>query len=374
MTLATGLVLAALAVAEDATPPAAAGPEIATPGGDGEQAPAALDPAWQLYHSAFQALAHGDGAQARVHLNDLVRDHATHPAARLAQEILHALAVATPQSGPPREPALGEAEQPTGLARGELATFQFIHGVAVGGELCVLAECADARATVVALILGGGAGLGGSLLATRNGIRPGESALIISGTGWGFWNALALLSATAPDTISGKSITGTLLGGQLAGMALGVALYEPLGRPTAGDVTLATTSGTWASLLTLFVHGINEFDTDRETLWWSLLLSTDAGLVGGGVLATRYPMSRGRVLVINAGGLLGALLGLGADVIVQGDDIDGRPVFAAMLVGSVAGLAAGTYLSRDWDVPDAPVALQVLPTPGGAMASLRLDW
>ena len=58
-------------------------------------------------------------------------------------------------------------------------------------------------------------------------------------------------------------------------------------------------------------------------------------------------MSRGRSLLIDAGGLLGTLGGLAIPAFA---DTENAPLIgAAGLGGMVAGLSLATYLSRDWD-------------------------
>src|SRR2546422_549044 len=63
-------------------------------------------------------------------------------------------------------------EKPSGLARAELASGQTLHGAILGIELCVIAECKDARAWVALPMVGAGLGLTGSLLLLPEGVTP----------------------------------------------------------------------------------------------------------------------------------------------------------------------------------------------------------
>jgi hypothetical protein len=77
------------------------------------------------------------------------------------------------------------------------------------------------------------------------------------------------------------------------------------------------------------------------------LLGGDAALLGGAAAASSADMSRARVRLINAGGMVGALYGWGATVLGEIDSDRGR--WGAIGVGTVAGLLAGTYLTRGMD-------------------------
>ncbi len=370
--LALHVLAATSAAGANERPPVAAAAdeptfEQATPPAPPTAAEPLSDAPWSLYHAAFVALASKDAGRAVMLLDSLVRDYPDHPAARLAGVLLAALGAG--DRPPAAEAGLGHS----GLARGEVVIFQTLHGIAIGGEVCVLVQCSGARQEVGALSLGGLTALAGSWYVTRDGVRPGQAALTTFGSLWGFWNGVALL-ATRDTDVDEQTVAAVQLTGQLAGLVAGAGLDGIVGHPSAGQVTLATTTGAWAGILTAYVHAMHNFETSQKTIWWSTLIVSDAALVGGGVLASRYPMSFGRVLVINAVGVVGMLLGMGGVVLVQGDDFDARPFYGAAIAGSLAGLGAGTYLSRDWDAPALPLAMTVLPTPGGAMAALRFAW
>jgi hypothetical protein len=76
-----------------------------------------------------------------------------------------------------------------------------------------------------------------------------------------------------------------------------------------------------------------------------------AGLLTFALLSRNMDISRGRVLLIDAGGLLGGLVGLSAMFLSLGND-HGDAVLVGSAVGVVAGLGLTTFLTRDFDAPD----------------------
>ena len=111
---------------------------------------------------------------------------------------------------------------------------------------------------------------------------------------------------------------------------------------------------------------------------WFLLTTGNAGVLGGALLAHSVPMTTSRVLLIDAGGVLGTLSGLGLAILAQGDRVEPTPTFAAGVVGTLTGLGLAYYLTSDWDGADdresTQLHLGVTPVPSGAVASLSGWW
>lgn len=319
---------------------------------------------WAEYHRAFQALALGHTDEARRILQDLAARRPDHPAAAYALRMAQALA---PTPAPPA-PADG-LERRTGGARAELVLFQTIHGMAVGAETCVALECSGARAHAVSLLAGAGGGLAASFFASRGGLTSGQTLVIDSGVLWGAWNAIALLGARGGIVdVEDRNVARSLLLGQTLGLGGGLVLARQL-RPTEGEVSVATTVSVWATVLTLFAAAATEID-DEQQLWTALLVASDAALVGGAVLGRRHPMSRGRTLIIDAGGIVGMLGGFLVAVAAEANSAPGEWLPPA--IGTAAGLAIATVATRDWDAPTpaATVGLSLTPTQGGALAGI----
>lgn len=350
------------------------------------------DPAWQLYHQAFVEALRENNQTAEKLLNQLIQEYPQHGATPLAHRILAVISLVAENPPAPTQPteqpaatprpttAYVEPEEPLGRklnngertsqqARAELVIFQTLHGIAAGLETCIALDCGSPAATFGSLTAGAGLGLAGSLFLSRDGVSPGQSGSYNSGAVWGFWNGLTL--ALALDLDNGRALAGTMLAGQAIGLG-GGALAWHLFEPTSATVSLASSGAIWTTAITALIHGVAGSDVSDGIFWGSLMGASSAGLVAGALLANEFPMSRGRALVIDSGGLLGALVGFSAYLVFSDDRADNvQAAMASGLAGTVAGLAAATYFSRNWDIDDATSAqLFITPTDGGALVGL----
>ncbi len=358
------------------------------------------DPAWQLYQQAFIETLRGHQDAAESLLNQLIKQYPQHEATPLAHRVLavmslvesdkptieqpatkptpdDAVAIKDPSVSPeaqdpknPKERTLSNGETTNAQARAELVIFQTMHGIGVGLETCFLVGCNDPRPVFAALTGGAALGLAGSLYLSRDGVTAGQASTYNSGAVWGFWNGLALSNAAEID---GKAFAGTLLAGQAIGLG-GAALAWHLFEPTAGTVSLVNSGQIWATVITTLIHGTTGFEASDALLWGSLLAASNVGLLTGALLAQEFPMSRGRALVIDSGGILGALVGFSAYVMIaSGQDLEnGEAAMASGLAGTVLGLGVATYFSRNWDDEDDTTTTQLFinPTDGGAIVGL----
>src|SRR6185295_7243275 len=86
--------------------------------------------------------------------------------------------------------------RPDRSGRGRLVVGATAYGLWVGVAADVLLEVDDARTTVVPPLLGVGAGLGASLLATEQGeITRGQAWTVITGLDYGTYSGLLLAGA-----------------------------------------------------------------------------------------------------------------------------------------------------------------------------------
>lgn len=331
------------------------------------------DEAWSMYADAYEATLEGEPAEAERLLERLKQRFPGHEATKRAER---ALSLTNQRDGraslPPGE--LGQAlrhESPLALARAELAILQTFNGIAAGLEVCGLLECADARPYVVSAMLGGGAGLAASLYLSRDGITQGHTLAVNSGATWGAVHA-GLLSLSLSTTT--RTTSGMLLAGQLGGTALGHFLWGAL-HPGAGDVSLMNSGAIWALVLNLLVQSAAQVNLSSGAYWGAMIAAVDIGLIGGGVLASYMPMSRSRTLVIDAGGILGMLLGFAINTLVSGTRPSDRSFFGLGAVGAVGGLVGATLLTRNWDLDALPPAqMSVLPTEGGVALMAGMSW
>ena len=302
------------------------------------------DPA-RLYREAFSALAAGDRTRAGQLLTELVTRWQGDPLAARAQVVLDRLAV---------------APRPSGRARGEFILFQTMHGVGVGIEMCVILECDGGRAWAAALVVGGGAAFGISLLATHRGIDPGHAVLLDTAVLWGFANAGGL-AATVGDW-NDREVAAAFLVGQGLGLAAGELAWH-LVRPTPGEVATASSFGFWTGVVALYVNLLVDLD---EPSWPTVWIASDLGLVGGAIVGRAFQISRGRSLLIDVGGIIGSLAGGGIGALTGDEDAG----IALALGGTVLGLGIATFATRNWDVKAPPLTPMVTPTPGGAVLGI----
>ena len=341
--------------------------------------PDAASAARFLYDEAFRALARGERSEARRLLGRLRSDYPNEPLATQAMELSNLL------DGADHEKAKAPAEddpddrRPTNAARAELLFFQTVHGIGLGAEACLIFECESPPPWALSLMLGAGAGLGASLYFSSDGVTPGLARSLTSGTEWGLWNGLmiGLWTKAFEDTSNdGRAVAEGLALGQLAGLGAGGLLYMAL-EPTAGQVSLASSGGIWTTVVVLLSVAFVEAEPSARAFPGILLVASDLGLVGGAVLASQFPMSAGRVLLVDAGGLLGLLGGVGTAIIIGGSEPDPQLTSGLGFVGTLSGLGLGWYLTRNWDDKGdkkSAFSFGVSPVPHGAVATANFSF
>jgi hypothetical protein len=338
------------------------------------------------YHGAFEALARGERDAAVQLLQSIVEAAPEHSLAEHARKLLSDLAATAPPaqrpsswlpeedrappSAAPRAPH-AQAQHPTSTARAELVFFQTLHGIALGAEFCALIACNGAQPWVLSMMAGAGAGFAASWHFSRSGVTPGLSRSLTDGVLWGAANGIGLALALG-DTDRATSTAAFLAGGQLIGLGLAGLLYDRF-EPTAGQVSLTASGGLWSLAVAAQFVGALDGHYGSRTWAWVLLGTGNAGVLAGAMLARSVPMTTSRVLLIDAGGLLGTLTGLGVAVLAQGNDIQPTPTLIPGLIGTLTGLSIAYSLTSDWDTVDRTAAqlhLGVMPVPSGAAASL----
>ena len=336
------------------------------------------------YHRATMNLAVGDVAEAKRVLKQLIATGATHSLSQKAQEILEILngpaglskllekkkeydIPAAPKVVTTKPVATNQKEVPTGLARGELAFTQTVHGLVLGLEFCALLQCNEPRAFIGSILVGAGAGLAGSFVYEADGIKPGQAAAINSGTYWGGWMMLSM--GMGLDLVrDSQTLAGLLMLGQLGGLTAGALLYDAF-EPTSGEVSMVNSAGIWSGVLTAMTLNLAEVNGQTD-YWLPMFLITHAAGAGAAYLSRTYSMSRGRVLLIDGVGLMGGLIGASAVVLTAGNDTSSDALQTSIILGIAGGLTIGTYLSREFDAPDIGANLALVPTEGGALLTL----
>jgi hypothetical protein len=278
--------------------------------------------------------------------------------------LLLLVTTAVTQPVPEDFPSLPLAETPSSSARLELIAGQALHGGVQGFLVCGLLRC-DAMPHLGVSLLGAGTGALGSWLLSRPGLTPGQAQVINAGSFWGTWFGTlgAMLLALPTD----RGI-GLMMGSSLGMTGVGL-LFAHYGRPLSGQVSMANSGGLWAGILTAAFLGALSPNRSSELFLFAELLATSAGLTSMGLLSVFHPVSRGRMLLIDMGGLVGGLLGFFTPFILGANQL--QPVLLSTGVGMAVGLAGATLLTRGVDAPEAP-AVTLAPTalPGGAGLSL----
>ncbi|HYH95242.1 hypothetical protein [Hyalangium sp.] len=296
------------------------------------------------YLRGFDALVTGDDETALGAFERVLAACPTHPyageLARLAQIRL----------GPGvelAEAALFGAEKPTGFARGSLVVWQTLHGATQGALLCGIADC-EGRAFLGVSLLGAGAGAAASWLLTREaGVTSGQAAAINSGTTWGVGYGIAAMEVFDINSDAGNfaTIMGSMAG--LTGAGIAVAL---LTSPSAGQVSMANSGGLWSGVVTALL--LSTMDGETKDFFAIESVVTGVGITSFALLSKTYPVSRGRMLLIDSGGIIGGLLGAATAALLGVKE--GEPIAISAALGTLSGLGVTTWITRDFDGPSTP--------------------
>ncbi|WP_342378519.1 tetratricopeptide repeat protein [Myxococcus stipitatus] len=356
MTLAT-LLLVALTVGqvgEETPPPASPAPAAV----DTLSAPPLMptpDPcpeeAEALYTRGFDAFTRGKDREAARAFDQVLEMCPQHPHAtelgRLAKARLVPGAKLARAAAAPVNPVNGERR--SGGATASLMVVQTLHGATQGILLCAIAECSS-QGYATSAMLAAGLGATSSALLAQGGITSGQAAAVNSGTVWGLWFGIS--SIYGFDMNEERALATAMIGG-LAFTGVG-ALVASTVQPTSGQVSMVNSGGLWTGIVTaLFLSSYNDVDTEK--MFIAGMAASSAGILGLSFLAQDLPVSRGRILLIDAGGVLGGLLGASTMFMFTQNDEDAI-LFSAGL-GAVGGLALVTYLTRDFDGPALPQAV-----------------
>jgi hypothetical protein len=368
---ATALALCAGAASaeEPAEPPPAAEPApVAEPARALEAAPACPPEAQALYETAFDLFTTGDNAAAQLSFMEATKKCPQHPHAAEMARLAAARAAKAPVEErmapepavsrdrppePPAPPDLRGPESTTMLARGELVAVQTLHGVGQGILGCIMLQCTDPRAVVGMAVLGAAAGAAGSFVLTLDGIKPGGALAVNSGTGWGFWEGLALSQIL--NISDSRLMSASMASGAAVGTAIGVLVALEI-RPTDGQVAIANTGGIWAGIIGLWSLFASRTTFNTQTTFLALIAASNLGLAAFGTLGAFFPVSRGRMFLVDAGGILGMLLGMGVAVLAAGGSSPDQTAMGVLAsIGIVAGTGAAALITHGIDYPNAPL-------------------
>ncbi len=269
----------------------------------------------------------------------------------------------------------------------ELKVWSSLYGLWQGVAIPLAASANGPEPYGFGLLVGGPAGfLFGRVLARSRPRSLGQARAITWGGTWGAIQGLGW--AHALDFGSGESayaggvrygedesaeavVTSMIVGGAL-GIGGGLALARREITPGAStSAMLGSLWGLWFGYSAAYLA-----DREGDGLTAAAMIGGNAGLVGGALVGSRVPLSRGRARLISVGGLVGAFGGAGITLIAQPDS--DKTAVATILASSVAGLVVGALGTRgDRGETDSGQGVETaasLSAPGSLLSWSGGDW
>jgi hypothetical protein len=322
------------------------------------------DSAAILLHTAEQLRLRGEAGAARALLDHIERQYAGTAAAAGTEQI---------------RLAMRRMPDPEGPGRTELILWGTGYGAWLGIAVPLMLDANSPEAYGVGFLAGAPLGfLAARALAERNQPTIGQTRAITFGGSWGTYQGFGWAEALdmgdrrvsnfcPPEFQEGcyyeeadvpTRVAIGVLGG-LAGIGTGVLLSrKPIMAGTAAATGSGALWGTWFGFALSMIA-----DLEDDALVSSTLLAGNAVLLGTALTAPRWGVTEGRVRLVNVGGLIGGLAGVGALLIAQPDDE--RLAISIPMIGSAIGLAVGIATTRDRVIDS--------PGDGGQGALLNVD-
>lgn len=234
--------------------------------------------------------------------------------------------------------------QSPGGGETELQVWSTTYGIWLGMMVPLALDAEGPEPYGVGLLLGAPGGFfAGRALARSRPLSLGQARAITWGGTWGALQGTALANARSVDE---QAFIRSMIIGSAAGVAGGMlAARQEITPGTATSATLGSLWGTWFGLATSTL-----LDYTDDQIWVVMMATGNAGLVGGALAGSRWPLSRSRARLISVGGLIGGVAGLGTVLIGDADDED--TVIGIALTGSIAGLVLGGVLTRGHDAEE----------------------
>ena len=219
----------------------------------------------------------------------------------------------------------------------ELQVWSTTYGIWLGMMVPLALDAEGPEPYGVGLLLGAPGGFfAGRALARSRPLSLGQARAITWGGTWGALQGMALANARDVDE---QAFIRSMIIGSAAGVAGGtLAARQEITPGTATSATLGSLWGAWFGLASSIL-----LDYTEDPIWVVMMATGNAGLVGGALAGSRWPLSRSRARLISVGGLIGGVAGLGTVLIGDADDED--TVIGVALAGSVAGLVLGGVLT-----------------------------
>ena len=238
----------------------------------------------------------------------------------------------------------------SGMSRASLVGFGTLFTTWLGVGTLVLLDTEEPAPYGLVLIAGPLSGLIGSLSLTRESeLSDGQASLMTLGGTWGIWQAVG--AANLAD--AGEKLT---VGASMVGGAIGLALASGIVKDrdiSPGDATLINFGGiwgTWFSICGAMAARDRSSDSSKFVLG-SAMMGGNIGLSTMAAWSTKLNMSRAHARLINIGGIVGTLYGLGTSILLD-IEFEDRTFWWLMGLGGMVGLTAGAYFTRNYDTPE----------------------
>jgi hypothetical protein len=226
--------------------------------------------------------------------------------------------------------------------RTDLLIFAGYYGLWAGIATPIALEADSPQAYAVGLIFGVPVSLGVTWALSQDAdVGKGRASMISLGGNFGTWQGIGWSAITDAE---GQTVVGTGLLAGLGGIAAATLLTRnvPITEGHGSLSGLALPWGTWYGLVLGIVA-----DADGDDLLRATLIGSDALVFAAVVGARNVRMSQGRGRLISLMGVAGAAFGFGIDLMAEVDTEEA--VFAIAGAGSVAGLALGVHITRNYD-------------------------
>jgi PEGA domain len=234
------------------------------------------------------------------------------------------------------------------FGRKQLLGYGAIGGAIAAGLIAGGAQ-SDGTFTSLAALGGIGAGFFGVYYGTPRDLALGTSSLTVTSSLIGGVGGGALAGTVGLDTEVGAALVG---GGLLVG-AIGGYVVADRTHPSPGDAAVINSGALWGTVAGgLFTIS---FDPGPQISAGLVLSGLGMGTLGGVLLQRYFTVSRGRAALIDASGMVGIVLGLAAENLVEQSMTNPTPsqerTANYALGGLAGGLILGGVLTRTLDEP-----------------------
>ena len=292
-----------------------------------------------IYEEAVKQVVDGEYDKALKRLDWLISVYSETTHGQLATDKREEVAILLQQPKPI-----------SGMSRAGLVGFGTLFTTWLGVGTLILLDTEGAVPYGFVLIVGPLSGLIGSLSLTRKSeLSDGQASLMTLGGTWGIWQAVGAANLAG----AGEKLT---VGASMVGGALGLALASSIVKDrdiSPGDAALINFGGIWGTWFSICgaMAARNRDQDNSDFILGSAMMGGNIGLSTMAAWSTKLNMSRARARLINIGGVVGTLYGLGANILLDIEPGD-RTFWSLMGLGGVVGLTAGAYFTRNYDMQE----------------------